>query len=189
MADETRDPGEHPVHRYDDIEELDNPLPRWWLLFCKLLAAVLVAIAQVYVFLLVARFWEVEPPALGYLAALPALVLAGMMLGALGLLLSSWIKQLENFAGVMNFVIFPMFFASSALYPLWRVREASLPLYWACVANPFTHAVELVRFALYLRFDPVSFAVVLLALIAFGAFAVLGYDPQRGMLSRRAAAA
>ena len=25
------------------------------------------------------------------------------------------IKQLENFAGVMNFVIFPMFFASSAL--------------------------------------------------------------------------
>jgi hypothetical protein len=60
----------------------------------------------------------------------------------------------------MNFVIFPMFFASSALYPLWRVREASLPLYWACMANPFTHAVELVRFALYLRFDPVSFAVV-----------------------------
>jgi ABC-2 type transport system permease protein len=69
------------------------------------------------------------------------------------------------------------------------VREASLPLYWACMANPFTHAVELVRFALYLRFDPLSFAVVLLALIAFGVLAVLGYDPQRGMLSRRTAAA
>ena len=79
---------------------------------------------QVYVFLLVARFWEVEPPPIGYLAVLPALVLAGMMLGALGLLLSSWIRQLENFAGVMNFVIFPMFFASSALYPLWRVQES-----------------------------------------------------------------
>ena len=25
----------------------------------------------------------------------------------------------------MNFVIFPMFFASSALYPLWRIRESS----------------------------------------------------------------
>ena len=49
----------------------------------------------------------------------------GLMLGALGMLLSSLIKQLENFAGVMNFVIFPMFFASSALYPLWRVREGS----------------------------------------------------------------
>ena len=37
------------------------------------------------------------------------------MLGSLGMFLSSAIKQLENFAGVMNFVIFPMFFASSAL--------------------------------------------------------------------------
>jgi len=168
---------------------LTSPLPRPWLLFSKLLAGVLVGVLQCYVFLLVARFWEVEPPALGYLAVLPALVLSGMMLGALGLLLSSWIKQLENFAGVMNFVIFPMFFASSALYPLWRVREASLPLYWACMANPFTHAVELVRFALHLRFEPVSFAVVSLALLAFGALAVLGYDPQRGMLARRTAAA
>ena len=45
------------------------------------------------------------------------------------MLLSSIIKQLENFAGVMNFVIFPMFFASSALYPLWRVKESSPFLY------------------------------------------------------------
>jgi ABC-2 type transport system permease protein len=167
---------------------LTSPLPRWWLLFCKLLASVLVGVAQVYVFLIVARFWEVEPPAIGYLTVLPALVLAGMMLGALGLLLSSWIKQLENFAGVMNFVIFPMFFASSALYPLWRVQEASLTLYWICQANPFTQAVELIRFALYAKFDPVSFAAVTLALLIFGGAAVLGYDPQRGMLARRAAA-
>ncbi len=42
----------------------------------------------------------------------------------------------------MNFVIFPMFFASSALYPLWRVRESSPALYYVCQANPFTHATE-----------------------------------------------
>ena len=101
---------------------------------------------QVYVFLAIAWFWEVEPPLIGYLTVLPALILSGMMLGALGLLLSSFIKQLENFAGVMNFVIFPMFFASSALYPLWRIRESSLILHHICAANPFTHAVELIRF-------------------------------------------
>ena len=102
---------------------LVSPLPRWYLLFCKLLAGTLVAVAQCYVFLAIAYFWEVEPPPIGYLTVLPALLLAGFMLGSLGLLMSSMIKQLENFAGVMNFVIFPMFFASSALYPLWRVRE------------------------------------------------------------------
>jgi len=46
------------------------------------------------------------------------------MLGALWLLLSVYIHQVENFAGAMNFVMFPMFFFSSALYPLWRLREA-----------------------------------------------------------------
>ena len=69
------------------------------------------------------------------------------MLGALGMLISSLIKQLENFAGIMNFVIFPMFFASSALYPLWRVQESSPLLYYICQCNPFTHATELIRFA------------------------------------------
>ena len=164
---------------------LTSPLPRWWLLFCKLLAGVLVGVLQCYVFLLVARFWEVEPPALGYLAALPALVLAGMMLGALGLLLSSWIKQLENFAGVMNFVIFPMFFASTALYPLWRLEEVNPALGLLVQANTFTHAVELIRFALYLRFEPLACATCILSLAAFLGLAVRGYDPGRGFWARR----
>jgi ABC-2 type transport system permease protein len=80
-----------------------------------------------------------------------------------------------------------MFFASSALYPLWRVKEASLALWWTCQLNPFTHAVELIRFALHLRFEPLSFAVVTLALLVFGALAVIGYDPRRGMMTRRVA--
>ncbi len=49
----------------------------------------------------------------------------------------------------MNFVIFPMFFLSSALYPLWKMQEASVLLCQICSLNPFTQAVELIRFALY----------------------------------------
>ena len=137
---------------------LVSPLPRWYLLLCKLVAGVLVACLQVYVFLMIAWFWDIEAPWIGYLTILPALVISGLMLGALGLLLSSLIKQLENFAGVMNFVIFPMFFASSALYPLWRMKESSLLLYQISAANPFTHAVELIRFAFYGQLDPWSLA-------------------------------
>ena len=107
---------------------LVSPLPRWYLLGCKLVAAVLVACLQVYVFLGIGWLWDIRAPPLGYLTVFPALLLAGLMLGALGLLLSSLIRQLENFAGVMNFIIFPMFFAISALYPLWRMRESSLLL-------------------------------------------------------------
>jgi len=108
---------------------LVSPLPRGYLLFCKLLAGTAVSLLQVYAFLVIAWFWDITPPTIGYLTVLPALVLSGLMLGALGMLISASIKQLENFAGVMNFVIFPMFFASSGLYPLWRVKESSLTLW------------------------------------------------------------
>ena len=104
---------------------LVSPFPRSFLLISKLLGGVAVSVLQVYVFLIIAYFWEIEPPLVGYLTVLPALVLSGLMLGALALFMSSVIRQLENFAGVMNFVIFPMLFASSALYPLWRIRELS----------------------------------------------------------------
>ena len=164
---------------------LTSPYPRWLLLLAKLIAGVTVSVVQAYAFLAIAWFWDLDIPAIGYLAALPAFIAAGLMLGSIGLLLSSMVKQLENFASVMNFVIFPMFFASSALYPLWRIRESSETLYWICECNPFTHAVQLVRFALYGQFEPVSCAVVLGVTFAFFTLAVVAYDPGRGIMARR----
>ncbi|MEP9378528.1 ABC transporter permease [Aquabacter sp. CN5-332] len=166
---------------------LVSPFPRWFLLTSKLIGGGAVALLQVYVFLLIAYAWEIEPPLLGYLTVLPALFLSSLMLGALALLLSSVIKQLENFAGVMNFVIFPMFFASSALYPLWRIRESSPLLYEICRLNPFTYAVELIRFALYAQLDMASLTAVLAFTIVFLAAAIYAYNPSKGLLGRRGA--
>lgn len=164
---------------------LVSPLPRWFLLVSKLAAGVAVGVVQVYVFFAIAWFWEVQPHWTGYLTVLPALILTGLMLGSLGMLLSSLVKQLENFAGVMNFVIFPMYFASSALYPLWRVQESSPPLYTITLFNPFTHAVELVRFALYGEINWQALAVVIGCTIVFLGGAILAYDPARGLISRK----
>jgi len=166
---------------------LISPFPRWFLLTSKLIGSGAVSLLQAYVFLLIAYFWEIEPPPLGYLTVLPALFLSSLMLGALALFISSIIKQLENFAGVMNFVIFPMFFASSALYPLWRIKEASPLLYEICRINPFTHAVELIRFALYVKLDVGSLAAVLGYTVAFLAAAIYAYNPSKGLLGRRGA--
>jgi ABC-2 type transport system permease protein len=164
---------------------LTAPLPRWWLLTAKLLAGTAIGILQCYAFLLIAGLWDVRIPWSGYVAVLPALLVAGLMLGALGLALSSLVRQLENFAGVMNFVIFPMFFLSSALYPLWRMREAGWLLHDICAMNPFTHAVELIRFALYLQPNPAALGWTLLALAAFLGLSLWGYDPARGQMGQR----
>ncbi len=173
---------------------LVSPFPRSFLLTSKLIGSVAVALLQVYAFLAICYFWEIEPPLIGYLTVAPAIILAGLMLGSMALFISSVIRQLENFAGVMNFVIFPMFFASSALYPLWRIREASPLLYEICRVNPFTYAVELIRFALYGQVGPrlsdgsldlTNLYVVIGYTVFFLGAAVYAYNPSKGLIARR----
>jgi ABC-2 type transport system permease protein len=116
------------------------------------------------------------------LASLPALIAGALMLSAFGLMLSVYIRQLENFAGTMNFVIFPMFFLSSALYPIGRMRDAGANwIYQISALNPFTHAVESVRYALYGEISG-SLLVVMAATLVFYWIAAAGYDPQRGLI-------
>ncbi len=161
------------------------PLPRWVLLACKLAAGTVLSVITCYVFLAVCIPFDVTFDWSGWLYVLPALIVSGLMLGALWLFLSVYIRQVENFAGAMNFVMFPMFFFSSALYPLWRLREGgSELLYLVSLANPFTYAVELIRYALYGMFEPVAALVVAGATVLFFLLAVMGYDPQRGMFRR-----
>jgi len=164
---------------------LTSPLPRWWLLLCRLIASTVISAFQVYTFLGLAALYGITFPAVGYVAVLPALLIAGLMLGALGLALSSTISQLENFAGVMNFVIFPMFFLSSALYPLWKMAESSEILHDICAVNPFTHAVEMIRFALYAQLNLPALGWTCLAGVVLMALALWGYDPARGLLRRK----
>ncbi|NQV78991.1 MAG: ABC transporter permease [Alphaproteobacteria bacterium] len=164
---------------------LTAPLPRWYLLFCKLAAGTVLSLLQAYAFLLIAMIFGVAIPWMGWLYILPAMILGGLMVGSLGLLLSVYSRQLENFAGMMNFVIFPMFFLSTSLYPLWRLRESGAEVvYWVSLFNPFTHAVELIRFAAYSQFNWISFCVVGGTALVFFMFAAIGYDPQRGFANR-----
>ena len=157
---------------------LMSPLPMPFLLCCKLIAIAFLSLMQVYVFLLCAQFVDVDISFLGYLTAAPAVFMIAFFLGALGLLLSSLIKQLENFAGVMNFVIFPMFFLSSALYPLWKMQEANIWIYWLCQYNPFTYCIELLRFALFGQLNLSAFGLVLAATIITAILALISFSPK-----------
>ena len=162
---------------------LTAPLPRWWILACKLVATAVLSLAQAAAFVLVAALVGTGLPVLGAQTpmVLGAAVAAALMLGALGLLLSVTIRQLENFAGTMNFVIFPMYFMSTALYPLWKLEESGAGWVWQIARfNPFTHAVEWLRFALYGKDPAMSPWIVLGTLAACFALAAWGYDPQRG---------
>ena len=162
---------------------LTAPLPRWWMLLSKLTASATLSVIQALAFVAVAALMGTVLPVFTVhgLHFMLALVVSAMMLAALGLLMSVHIKQLENFAGTMNFVIFPMYFISTALYPLWKLQESGAEWVYALARfNPFTHAIEWMRFALYGKDPGIAMWVVIACLIVFFTLAVWGYDPQRG---------
>lgn len=164
---------------------LSAPLPRWWVLMSKLIASAIISILQCVAFLIIVYIYGIEMRLTGYAYAIPAIALTGIMFGAFGLMLSSAITRLQNFAGIMNFVIFPVFFASTALYPLWRIRENAPELAHIVQFNPFSHAVEFIRFALYDQFHALGFVVVTGCFFVFFALAVRGYDPAKTLFKRK----
>ncbi len=162
---------------------LTAPLPRSYLLACKLAGGAFLSVLQALAYMIIVVIWSIGLSPWQVLSALPALILGALMLSAFGLMLSVYIKQLENFAGTMNFVIFPMFFLSSALYPIQRMQNAGAEwIYQVSSFNPFTHAVEALRYALYGKIAPLSLAVVVISSLVFYMIAAAGYDPQRGLV-------
>ena len=143
----------------------------------RLLVGVFVSTLQVIVFLTMALLYGVDIPVWGIVPLLPELVRSGLMPGALGMVVAASTCQLESPAGMMNFIIFPMFFVSSALNPIWKIRDASPWLAYLCELNPFTHVVELIRFSLYSDFNGFAMFVVVGCLIAFFAIAAVSFDP------------
>jgi ABC-2 type transport system permease protein len=168
---------------------LTAPLPRGWLLAFKLMGATCLSALQMLVFLLISVAFGVEVSWPNLPLLFLAMVCGATLLAAFGLMLSVYVKQLENFAGTMNFVIFPMFFISPALYPLWKLEESGA--WWLLILaqwNPFTHVVETIRFAMYGQINALSWMIVLTGCLVFFCLAWWGYDPQRGWIKQRGAA-
>ncbi len=162
---------------------LTAPLPRTYLLACKLMGGAFLSILQALAFMLLVVLWQIGLSPWQLLTALPVLTLGALMLSAFGLVLSVYIRHLENFAGTMNFVIFPMFFLSPALYPIGRMRDAGADwIFLISSWNPFTHAVEALRHALYGEAAVGSLLIVTASTIVFYLLAAAGYDPQRGLI-------
>src|SRR5439155_1308339 len=103
---------------------------------------------------------------------------------ALGLVLAASIRSIENFAGVMNFVIFPMLFLSGALYP---VRHLGVALRVAAYGNPLAYGVDLLKHALLGAWVEAGYGGELpvpLDCAALAVFAIVGLALAASLLGR-----
>jgi len=122
------------------------PLRRSTIALGKALGAALLGSAQALVVAaILLPVVRLRPTPAGALLGLAGIVLASLALGALGLVLAASMRSIENFAGVMNFVVFPMLFLSGALYP---VRHLGPLLQGLVYLNPLAYGVDLLKHAL-----------------------------------------
>lgn len=121
------------------------PLPRVWIVIAKLAAAAAAGLAQALLLLAVLAVLGYTGRNIDWALLALALTATSLACAGIGVLTASFSRTLENFAGIMNFVIFPVFFVSGSLYP---VRELPVVLYWAAALNPYTYGVDLLKHAM-----------------------------------------
>ncbi|MEM4389574.1 MAG: ABC transporter permease [Candidatus Micrarchaeia archaeon] len=158
--------------RLDFLKEvLVAPISRGSVFLGKALGGVTDAMFQGIVLLVIGTVFitPIEPVRL--LAVLPVLVLVAFATASLGLVIGANMKSQEGFVLIINFVMWPMFFFSGALFPV-----SNLPAFLQPISeiNPLTYAVDALRsillgtgaFPLYL--DIAALAAFALAMGALG---------------------
>jgi ABC-2 type transport system permease protein len=123
---------------------------------------------------------------LQWVTAVGALALVSLVSALLGLVVAVRLRSVENFAGVINVVLFPLLFASGALYPTTGMPVGLRVL---ALANPVTYGVDLVRRALS---QPAEFSAAVAAGVLCGTallfflVTALLFDPEQRLVSSRA---
>lgn len=124
------------------------PLPHAWIVIAKVVAAAAVALLHALLLLVILVLLGYAGRGTDWALLALALLATSFVCAGIGMVAASFTRTLDNFAGVMNFVIFPLFFLSGALYP---VRDLPAVLRWIASANPFTHGVDLLKHAMLPR--------------------------------------
>ncbi|HVP94535.1 MAG TPA: ABC transporter permease [Methanoregulaceae archaeon] len=109
----------------------------------------------------------------GFLLALGFMVLIGVAFTAFGIAIASRMDDMTGFQLIMNFVVFPIFGLSGALFPISSLPSWLVPV---TMIDPLTYGVEGIRYGLtgISQINPFVCFLVLgcftAAMVIFGAF-------------------
>jgi ABC-2 type transport system permease protein len=81
----------------------------------------------------------------GFLIALFFMVMIGISFTAFGIAIASRMEDMAGFQLIMNFIIFPIFGLSGALFPISSLPSLIVPL---TLIDPLTYGVEGIRYGL-----------------------------------------
>jgi ABC-2 type transport system permease protein len=145
------------------------PIAHYWIVLAKLIAATLTAMVQavlLLVLLLILGFISIK---IALMLLAPALLTA-VCCAAIGGLIAVWSKSIDNFAVIMNFFIFPVFFLSGALYPVNQLPDY---LHYVVLVNPFSYGVDLLKHAVPNVSTDFSITTDIVVLVGFSIIAIV----------------
>ena len=127
-------------------ETLVAPVSRLEIMSGQTLGGATTAVIQgsIILFLSVFLGLPVTNPA-GFLTALQFMILIGISFTAFGIAIASRMEDMTGFQLIMNFVVFPIFGFSGALFPISTLPAWIIPL---TLLDPLTYGVEGIRYGL-----------------------------------------
>ncbi|MCC5797072.1 MAG: ABC transporter permease [Methylophaga sp.] len=144
------------------------PIAHYWIVLAKLIAACLSAMVQAVLLVILLMLIGLVDVKIA-LMLLPAMLMTAICCAAMGGLIAVWSKTLDNFAVIMNFFIFPVFFLSGALYPVSQLPDL---LRYVVLFNPFSYGVDLLKHAVPAAQPDFSLWTNILVLSVFSVIAV-----------------
>ncbi len=127
-------------------EIMVTPVPRLSIVLGRIAGSSTVALIQSFMILFLSMFFGFRFQSLpGLLIAIVFMILISFTFIGLGLIFASRMKDMHGFQLIMNFVIFPIFFLSGALYPIQGLPKILKPFVYI---NPLTYGIDGLRGAL-----------------------------------------
>jgi ABC-2 type transport system permease protein len=127
-------------------ETLVAPVSRLEIMLGQTLGGATTAVIQGSLILVLSMFVgfpQLNP--VGFLIALAFMVLIGISFTAFGIAIASRMEDMTGFQLIMNFVVFPIFGLSGALFPISSLPAWMIPL---TLLDPLTYGVEGIRYGL-----------------------------------------
>jgi len=132
-------------------EMLVAPISRLTIVVGKLLSGTALSVFQGSVLLLVAPLLGITITVTQFIWMFLLMVLLSLAITAMGLFVASFLKSLEGFNVIMNFIVLPMFFLSGALYPVGKLPAY---LHYLTFANPLSYGIDAFKHVLFASSGP-----------------------------------
>lgn len=155
-------------------EIMVTPVSRLSIVLGRMAGGSTTALVQSFLVLFMSIFFGFRATSIiGFFIALTLMVLIAFTFIGLGLAFASRMKDMHGFQLIMNFVVFPIFFLSGALFPIQGLPGFLKPFVYL---NPLTYGVDGLRNALVgfsaipLGLDFAVVAISCITIVTLGAY-------------------